>query len=97
VSFKQALQRKIAAEAISYLARDLEKKEIVPDIAAKVEEMCQKNLGSTYTPKVQLDIVEKLLVPLGEALLCDTVAGAEEWRRILAKHFAKIDQSLRSE
>lgn len=97
MSLKQALQRKVAASAISYLAKDVEKKDLIGDLALKIEEMCQKNLGATYTPKVQLDIVEKILVPLGAALLCDTVAGAEEWRRILAKHFSKIDQSLRSE
>ena len=94
MSFKQAIQRKLVAEALVYLANDTEKKGLVEEVVKKVEEMSVKNLGA-YTDKTQIAIVEKILIPVAREILCNTTEGAVAYRAIIALEFQKVSNSLK--
>ena len=93
MSFKSSIQRKLVAEAICYLARDADKKQLIPEIVSKIEAISTAQLGA-YSDKTQIAVVEKVLIPLAREILCNTTEGAIAYRAIVAKEFASVSNSL---
>ena len=96
VSFKASIQTYAIAQAILYLIRDSEKKELLDEIVVKIEEVSSKQLGH-YSESVQKEIVEKVLIPLAKRLMSDTKEGRLAYHATIAREFQASDQRLRAE
>ena len=94
MSFKAAVQRKLIASAIIYLVNDANKKNLIPEIVKRIEEISQREIGS-YSDKTQIAVVQDILIPVAREILCNTTEGAIAYRAICAKEFQAVSNSLK--
>jgi len=94
VGFKKSIQTYAIAQAISYLVKDADRKGLIKEIVENIEEVSRKNLGA-YSDKTQIEIVEKVIIPLARELMKDTRESRLAYHAAIAKAFTESDQSLR--
>ena len=63
-------QATIIANGILMLLHDAEKKGLVTELVGKIEEISKKNLGK-FSERVQLEVIESVLLPLCLELVSD--------------------------
>ena len=94
MSFKASVQTYAIAQAISYLVKDADRKGLIKEIVERIEEISEKNLG-IYSEKTQIELVEKVIIPIARELLGDTKEGRLRFHAIVAQEFTRSDQELR--
>ena len=81
----------VIAEAIIRLLKDANKKKLIAELVAKVEEISRTNLGPR-SEKVQLEVIRNVLLPLCGELTKDDAESTRQYREALALEFARVSK-----
>ena len=89
-------QATIIAQGILLLLRDADKKGLVTELVGKIEEMSKKNLGK-HSERVQLEVIEKVLLPLCGELTNDDPESTKLYRLLLERELERVQGRIEAQ
>ena len=78
------------------LLNDADKKKLIVELVGKIEEISKKSLGK-YSERVQLEVIEKVLLPLCGELTKDDRQSLETYRLLLTREFERIQGRIEAQ